>query len=102
VFLIGDSHPVHLQINVTRWLRAHKEKIELFLLPLYSPELNPDEYFNQDLKTNIVGKARPEYKEQLKKVVESFAKRKKRQPEKVKKYFHPNSVAYARYRTNSE
>lgn len=96
VFLIADSYPVHVQKKVTSWLEEHKQAIELILLPTYSPELNPDEYFNQDLKTNSVGKPRPKNKQELNALVEKFANGKKRNPEKVKKYFHPNSVAYAR------
>jgi transposase len=95
VFLMADSHPVHLQKKVTKWLEEHKQMIEMFLLPLYSPELNPDEYFNQDLKTNVVGKTRPRNKEELKASVEIFTNRKKRNPQKVEKYFHHESVTYA-------
>lgn len=95
VFLIADRHPVHVQRQVQSWLQAHRRVIELILLPTYSPELNPDEYFNQDLKTNGVGKPRPKNKEQLSELAEKFANGKKRHPEKVKGYFHPNAVAYA-------
>ena len=35
------------------WLEEHKERIEVFYLPAYSPELNPDEYLNNDLKQTI-------------------------------------------------
>jgi transposase len=96
VFLIADSHPVHVQKQVSAWLQEHQKKIEMILLPTYSPELNPDEYFNQDLKTNGVGKPRPKNKEELRTLAEKFANGKKRNPEKVKQYFHPRSVAYAR------
>ena len=95
VFLIADNHPAHIEKKVRLWLQKHKERIEMFLLPCYSPELNPDEYFNQDLKTNIVGKARPYNKEQLIAVVKAFSNSKKRNPQKVIKYFHANSVRYA-------
>lgn len=94
VFLIADAHPAHRETNVNQWIVKHKKKIELFFLPGYSPELNQVEFFNQDLKTNVVGKARPKNKEQLKIMVEVFTKRKKRNPEKVKKYFHAESVTY--------
>lgn len=43
VFLIVDKHPVHLAAQVNRWLEHHRDRIEMFLLPAYSPELNPDE-----------------------------------------------------------
>ena len=71
-------------------------KIELFFLPPYAPQLNPDEYFNQDLKTNAVGKQRPKSRDEMKKAVQAFARRKKKNPEKVKCYFHPEPVSYAK------
>ena len=95
VFLIADSHPVHLEKKVGQWLEGHKGKIELFFLPTYSPALNPDEYFNQDLKTNAVGRTSPRNKEQLIQVVEAFSKGRMRNPQKVIKYFHAKAVRYA-------
>jgi hypothetical protein len=44
---------------VTRWLVEHREQIRIFFLPSYSPELNPDELLNQDVKTNALGRVRP-------------------------------------------
>lgn len=96
VFLLADSHPVHLDKKVTQWWRKHKKRIELIFLPTFSPQLNPDEYFNQDLKTNGIGKHRPRNKQELKVLAEAFANRKKRNPQKVKAYFQHKSVAYAR------
>ena len=59
MFLIVDGHPVHKSRSVTRWLAEHQEQIRVFLLPSYSPELNPDELLNQDVKTNTLGRVRP-------------------------------------------
>jgi len=50
VYLILDNLRVHHSILVKAWLEENKEKIEVFYLPSYSPELNPDEYLNDDLK----------------------------------------------------
>ena len=58
VFLIVDRHAVHKAKKATRWLAEHKDKIQLFFLPAYSPELNPGELLNQDLKSNRLS-ARP-------------------------------------------
>ena len=60
VFLIVDRHSVHKAKKVQEWLGEHEDKIRLFLLPPYSPELNPDELANQDIKRNIFrdGKAK--------------------------------------------
>ena len=48
VFLIVDGHPVHRSVKVRNWLRAHANSIEMFRLPPYSPDLNPDEFLNND------------------------------------------------------
>ena len=53
VFLILDNLRTHHSKPVKEWLEEHKEEIEVFFLPSYSPELNPDEYLNRDLKLNV-------------------------------------------------
>ncbi len=57
-FVIADGHPVHKSAAVKRWLAANSDRIRHFLLPAYSPELNPDGYLNQDVKSNAVGRRR--------------------------------------------
>ena len=59
VFLVVDSHPVHRARGVTRWVTAHAGEIRLIFLPGYSPDLNPDEFLNHDVKANAVGRQRP-------------------------------------------
>ena len=54
VFLIVDGHPVHRGRVVKNFVAEKKDQIQLFYLPAYSPELNPDEMLNQDAKTNAV------------------------------------------------
>ena len=49
IFLIVDNLKVHHSYIVRDWLKAHEIEIEIFFLPSYSPELNPDEYLNCDL-----------------------------------------------------
>jgi hypothetical protein len=53
VFLILDNLKVHHAKLVQEWLVEHREQIEVFYLPSYSPELNPDEYLNCDLKDGV-------------------------------------------------
>lgn len=50
VFLILDNQRVHHSCKVRQWLDGNVELVEVFFLPGYSPELNPDEYLNADLK----------------------------------------------------
>ena len=56
IFLILDNLRVHHSKPVKEWSAQHKEDIELFYLPSYSPELNPEERLNADLKHAIGSK----------------------------------------------
>lgn len=95
IFLVVDGHSAHKTKLVKAWLEEHKDKIELFFLPPYSPELNPQEYVNQDLKTNIIGKKRPINKAQMKSNVEDFMYKRKNDKKQVRKYFHASHIKYA-------
>jgi len=95
VFLIVDNHCVHHARIVTEWLNKHKEQISIFFLPPYSPDLNPDEMQNNDLKSYAVGRKRAKDTEELEKNVRRFLKSKQRKPNKVKNYFQAKSVKYA-------
>ncbi|MDZ7696731.1 MAG: transposase [Deltaproteobacteria bacterium] len=54
-----DGHPVHRAVKIKEWLEENADHISLFFLPGYSPELNPDEILNQDVKSNALGRRRP-------------------------------------------
>lgn len=95
VFFIVDAHPVHRIRKVRRWLEKNAAHIRLFLLPGYSPELNPDEMLNQDVKANAVGRKRPRSQPQLMGNVRRYLERRRANPELVKRYFHEPSVRYA-------
>jgi len=53
VFLILDNLGVHHCKPVKAWLAQHPEQMDVFYLPSYSPELNPEERLNADLKQVI-------------------------------------------------
>ncbi len=53
VFLVVDNLRTHHSKPVKEWLDEHKDEIEVFYLPSYSPELNPDEYLNCDMKAAV-------------------------------------------------
>ena len=95
VFLILDRHPVHRSAPVKRWLEQHAERIQVFFLPSYSPELNPDEVLNQDVKSNALGRRRPRYKEEMIADVRGYLRSAQRQPIVVKAYFYETHVQYA-------
>jgi transposase len=95
VFLILDSHPVHRARSVTRWLAEHAAQIRVFWLPPYSPELNPDELLNQDVKTNALGRVRPLNLSEMMGGVRSYLRITQRRPCLVKNYFREQQVRYA-------
>lgn len=95
VFLIVDRHPVHRSTKVTRWLAQQRRQLELFFLPPYSPELNPDELLNQDVKTNAVGRWRPRDQTEMMAHVRSYLRSTQRQPAVIRSYFQEAHVAYA-------
>lgn len=65
VFLIVDNLRVHHAKAVQEWLAQHKDEIEIFYLPAYAPEHNPDEYLNNDLKRTIRNKPRARTRDDL-------------------------------------
>lgn len=95
VFLIVDEHPVHLAAAVARWVERHHPRLRLFFLPGYSPDLNPDELLNQDVKTNAVGRQRPRDKGELLGNVRRYLWSTQRRPQKVRSSFRHPSVRYA-------
>ena len=95
IYLILDSHPVHKSKRVMQWLKENKDKLRFFFLPAYSPELNPTEYLNQDVKTNALRKKRSKDQKELIKNISGYLRKRQKTPEKVKKYFQAEKVKYA-------
>lgn len=95
VYLIVDGHPVHRSKRVKAWLAEHADAIELFYLPGYSPELNPDEMLNHDVKANAVGRKRAPDRTKLMRNVRRHLDRRRADPEAVRRYFHAETVRYA-------
>jgi len=95
IYYVTDGHPAHKTKKLNEWLVENKKRIEVFFLPPYSPELNAQEYVNQDVKTNVIGKKRPANKEEMRGNVEGFMMKRKNDKKQVQKYFHVSHVRYA-------
>ncbi len=95
VILIVDGHPAHRARIVRDYVASNPELIELHFLPGYSPELNPAEMLNQDLKTNALGKRRPFNIAERKTDVRRFLRSAQRRPAKVAAYLQKRHVTYA-------
>ena len=97
VFLIVDRHPVHRAAGVKQWLKKNSDHIRMFFLPAHSPELNPDELLNNDVKSNAVGRERARTAPEMVDNTRRYLRSTQRQPDIVRSYFHKESVRYAAF-----
>jgi transposase len=95
VHLIVDGHPVHRAKLVGAWVAGHAERIELHFLPGYSPELNPVELLNHDVKANAAGRRRPRSAGELRQELHGYLRRRQRQPEVLVGFFDYPTTRYA-------
>jgi transposase len=95
VFLIVDNLRVHHSKLVKAWLAERKEQMEIFYLPPYSPEANPDEILNRDLKTELRTRPAAPDAQALKKIANDFMEKLMSMPGRVIRYFKSRSIAYA-------
>lgn len=94
IFLIVDGHPTHKAKLVRQFVADNSERIELFFLPPYSPELNPDELVWGNVKTRIA-KMAIQTKDELKAVVHASLCRLQKMPDLVASFFRTPSCYYA-------
>ena len=95
VFLILDRLPVHRSAAVRDWLAGRRDRIEMFLMPPYCPELNPDEYLNADIKRGICGKPPPRDGETLRRNLVGHMRGLSRRPARIRAFFRHPSARYA-------
>jgi transposase len=95
VHLIVDGHPVHRAKLVSAWVGRHAERIELHFLPGYSPELNPVELLNHDVKANAAGRRRPRSAGELREELHGYLRRRQRQPAILVRFFDHPTTRYA-------
>ena len=95
VLLIVDNLKVHHSRPVKEWLALHRDQIAIFHLPSYSPERNPDEYLNGDLKASLGSKRAPRDRQQLVTNLASHMRRLSKLPKHVGSYFQNQYVRYA-------
>jgi transposase len=89
-----NKHLVHLSGKVKRWVEKHADRIRLFLLPPYSPELNPDELLNHEVKESA-GRKRPHTRHEMIALVRQHLQHRQHQSHLVQRFFLEKHVAYA-------
>ena len=95
VFLILDNLRVHHSKVVKAWVAERVEQIELFYLPSYSPQLNPEERLNADLKQEMGKKVPVRTKAKLREAANEHMAMLDRTPERAIGYFQDRRVRYA-------
>lgn len=95
VILIWDNLRVHHGKEVKKWLKGKEKEIEVFHLPSYSPQLNPDERLNRDLKGTLSRRPVARSHKQIRKGMAAALASIQRQPERIKGYFKSQETAYA-------
>ena len=95
IFLILDNLRIHHAKLVKAWVEEHPTQIALFYLPAYSPDLNPDEYLNNDFKRNVNVKKIPTNKKELTQNTEDFMNMLSNDAARVASYFKHEKIAYA-------
>ena len=95
IFLIVDNLRVHHAKLLSDWLELNKNRLELIFLPSYSPEQNPDEYLNNDLKQNLASRQHPRTQKDLIGNIVSHMRMLQKTPDHVIRFFEHPSVKYA-------
>lgn len=95
VFLIVDRLQVHHSAVVKEWLSKHTGRLEVFELPRRAPELNPDEYLNNDVKREVKSEGLPDSQPALRSRLQHVMKKLVNLPKHVISYFLHPCVLYA-------
>jgi transposase len=95
VFLVLDNAKTHHSKLLTEWAEKNKRRIELCYLPPYSPDLNPDEHINADVKYGVGSKTPKRTKEGLRAAVEEHMNMLHETPKRIVRYFLDPAIAYA-------
>ena len=77
------------------WVASHRDRLEVFYLPRYAPERNPDEYWNNDLKGSVNAAGLPHNKGEVRSRIQQFMRKLLHLPVPVMGYFEHPCVQYA-------
>lgn len=95
VYVIADGHPSHKAKKVREWIASTDGMLKLFLLPGYSPELNPDELVWNSLKNHGLGRKAHANKQEMKRDAVAYLRKLQKLPALIKSFFRKPSTCYA-------
>src|SRR5487761_1351950 len=97
IFLIADGSSVHKAKKVKAFIESTDgDRIEMFILPPYSPELNPDEWVWNNVKNSRIGRQIVQSRDDLKAKAISALRRLQKLPQLVLGFFLDPNLAYIR------
>ena len=94
VYLIVDGHPTHKAKEVKEFVASTRGRLKLFILPAYSPQLNPDEWVWKHVKYDRVGRTSVNSGEDFVALVRAALRRIQRRPALVRAFFADPDLAY--------
>jgi len=94
IFLVLDGHPVHKSKKVTDFVASTEGKLRLFILPPYSPHLNPDEWVWNWLKNHKLGRASISGPDQFRSIVKKYLCQLCKLKKVIKGFFQDKHLAY--------
>jgi transposase len=95
VFLVVDGHPAHKANLVKAYIAELQGRLELYFLPPYAPDLNPDEFVWNYMKNTGVSKKPLKKNESLRERVEADLAAISQDKSLVASFFLAKSVVYA-------
>ena len=95
IFLVVDGLPAHKAKSVHRFVHQVKDRLRLFFLPPYSPEINPDELVWNDVKNHGVARTLIRAPRDLHRAVSSRLRLLQKNPGKVRAFFQMETTRYA-------
>ncbi|SRR6266568_2792780 len=96
VFLIVDRAGYHTSKETREWVDKHKNRIELFFLPSYSPDLNPDEWVWKNVKHDSIARIVPQRPGHLFEIADRALRVLRATPRKIRSFFADPKLAYIR------
>ena len=95
IIVFADHHPAHEAQAVDQWLEGRESEIELRWLPRYSPELNPDEFLNNDLKQELQNEPMPESTTAFRETIRRILDRISDMSDRIQGYDNQSGIGFA-------
>lgn len=95
IFLIVDRGPAHVAKKTRAFVESLNGALQLFYLPPYSPDRNPDELVWKHLKADTVGRMVVTGKDDFKQKVRSSMRQLQNDPDKIRSFYKKPSLRYA-------